>query len=139
MDRTRRKAESLQEVKDELEAREARKAGQRRKLRAKKARRARLANRRQTFKNSVSDLSACVVRVHLDGLIRTNPNLILSIIQPVFAATNYGQLVDSVKNFHKDLRGLGCFERVDLVLDSGDDQGNRQDLELIVSVREYPR
>ena len=89
-------------------------------MRAKKLKKTKREERRRKFKETVSPMSAYITEVHVDGLVKTDDELVRGIVKKLFEATNYGEVVVALKSVHRELKTLGCFDRVDVKLDSQD-------------------
>ena len=59
-------------------------------------------------------------RVHFDGLTRTNANVMLPAVKPLFEATNYEEMVGAIHAAQHELKLMGCFSQVDIMLDVDD-------------------
>ena len=125
---------------DEAEDRAWRKSDTERRLRAKQRRRLRSFAWRAKYRAMAAALPARAARVHLDGLHRTDAGLVAGLLAPVLAADRYADLLSAVRAAQADMKLLGCFKAVDVLLDV-EDFADRDacDVSVTFTMQELPR
>lgn len=102
----------------DLESNERRKTMMAQKLKAKHSKKQSRQLRRERFKSSVAQLAMTVAQVHIEGLERTQNDLVVGIVSKIFDGSNYLELARLIKEAQLELKRLGCFQRVDVSLES---------------------
>lgn len=63
-------------------------------------------------------LSAQVRMVHIEGLGRTSDELVMKKIEPLFQVDTFEEIVKNTKEVHRSLKNLGCFQSVNIEVDT---------------------
>jgi len=74
--------------------------------------------RKDKFMKRMETLSAQVRMVHIEGLGRTSDELVMKKIEPLFQVDTFEEIVKNTKEVHKNLKSLGCFQAVNIEVDT---------------------
>jgi len=78
--------------------------------------------RKEKFMKRMETLSAQVRMVHIYGLGRTSDELVMRKLSPLFEVDTFEEIVTNTKEVHKSLKNLGCFQSVNIEVDTLPDQ-----------------
>ena len=77
-----------------------------------------------------------VCRVHVNGLRKTQDQLVERVASQVLQAKTFNDVFSLTKTVHSQLKNLGCFQKVDAVIDTS--KTYPSDLEISFNVEELP-
>ncbi len=103
-------------------------------LRKKLVRKLKKEVRKLKYKSRVESMPVRIGQIHIDGIDKTKPETVTQALAPVFRAETYGDLIANVKKVHRDIKTLGCFSRVDILLDANEE--DESCLDMIITVKE---
>lgn len=104
------------------------------KLKKQKLKSLRKKIRQIKFKQKMASMPAQINKVHIEGLGRTNDDIILPKIKPLFNVQNFNEIVLATNAVQKSLKQLGCFKKVDVYVDTPEDDGNNGDKKYEVTI-----
>ena len=104
------------------------------KLKDKKQRQEKVKERRKEFKNRLEPVPTCVYQVNVEGLVRTQDHILTGPIKSLFAANNYGEVIEGIKRVHKELKACGCFQTINIYIDANEE--NEKLLDVTIEVLE---
>ena len=77
-----------------------------------------------------------VCRVHVNGLCKTQDQTVEKVASQVLQAKTFNDVFSLTKTVHSQLKSLGCFQKVDAVIDTS--KTYPSDLEISFNVEELP-
>ena len=77
-----------------------------------------------------------VIKVHVNGLCKTQNHIVEKVASQVLQAKTFNDVFDLTKTVHAQLKSLGCFQKVDAVIDTS--KMYPSDLEISFNVEELP-
>lgn len=104
------------------------------KLKKQKLKSLRKKIRQLKFREKMSNMPAQIHKVHIEGLGRTNDDIILRKIKPLFNVQNFNEIVLATNAVQKSLKQLGCFKKVDVYVDTPEDEGKNGDKKYEVTI-----
>ena len=87
---------------------------------------------------SLGSIAARVTRVHVKGLVRTKDDMVVATIEPVLKVKQFEELVLAAQEARNRLQGLGCFQGVEIQIDTSS-EGGSSDYEVTFAVEELKR
>ena len=106
------------------------------KLKKKKRHKLAVAKVEQNLEKTLAQAPVQVSKVHIDGLSTTKDFMVKSVLENILKAENYGDVMLLTKAAHNELLELGCFHKVNAVIDVSDT--NEDHLEIHFNVEELP-
>lgn len=89
-----------------------------RKLQMKSLRKKVKEKKKEKFRKKMENVPARVTMVHIEGLGKTPDQLVMSKIGNLFNVNTFEDIINNTKEVHKNLRTLGCFEAVNIEVDT---------------------
>ena len=77
-----------------------------------------------------------VIKVHVNGLCKTQNQVVEKVASQVLQAKTFNDVFNLTKTVHAQLKSLGCFQKVDAVIDTS--KMYPSDLEISFNVEELP-
>jgi len=88
------------------------------------------------FKKQMKDMKAKIYKVNIDGLEKTKDYLITDRLKPLFHVQSFQDIIETTKRVQKDLKELGCFKTVNIVVDTVESEDGEQLYEVNIKVTE---
>ncbi|KAL3841678.1 hypothetical protein ACJMK2_019790 [Sinanodonta woodiana] len=85
---------------------------------------------------NIKNLPVKVEKVVIDGLAKTKDDLVVQLIQPVFGAHNFEELIFTSLEVKSTLDRLGIFKRVQMTIDTSDESFGNDGYKILYEVEE---
>jgi len=106
------------------------------KLRVKYLKKRVKERKKEKFIKKMEKIPAKVAMVHIDGLSKTSDQIVMSKIGNLFNVNTFEDIIKNTKDVHKNLRNLGCFEAVNIEVDTlADSAGEMYQIHITVEER----
>jgi len=106
------------------------------KLKIRKIKRELRQYRDQKFKVRMTALKARIERINIEGLGRTRDHVVTDTVRKLFHVENFQDIIETTKQVQHELRGLGCFRRVNLYVDTIHETESEQHYQVNIKVQE---
>jgi len=88
------------------------------KLKIKRVKRELRELRDVKFKKQMTNMRARITKVNIDGLEKTKDYLVTDRLKPLFQVNSFQDIIETTKKVQKELKDLGCFNTVNIVVDT---------------------
>jgi len=110
-----------------------------RRLRMKQIKRQLKDLRNKKFRGRMSGLEATIRRVNIEGLGHTKDHIVTDRVKDFFKVETFQDIIQTTKRVDGELKSLGCFKTVNIVVDTVNNHENDTSYEVNIKVEELGR